>query len=226
MEPPPSGQGAVADHRTDVFRAMPAADPSCYVRGQYRGYRDVEGVAKDSTTETFAALVLSVDNWRWHGVPFLIRAGKALSTTATDITVRFKAPPPLWWQSEMPAEVPQHNHFTIRIGKGSGASIGVLVKKPGEPTTERVHLDLSFERQLGELPAPYERLLFDAMRGRHDLFPRQDAVVETWRIVQPLLEHPPEVHIYEPGSDGPPEADPLAQPYGGWRRPVPHLPHG
>jgi glucose-6-phosphate 1-dehydrogenase len=225
MEPPPSGQGAVADHRTDVFRAMPAADPASYVRGQYRGYHDVPGVAAESTTETFAALRLRVENWRWHGVPFLVRAGKALSTTATDVTVRFRTPPPLWWIGGTLTEVPQHNHLTIRIGKGAGASIGVLVKKPGEPTTERVHLDLSFERQLGELPAPYERLLFDAMRGRHDLFPRQDAVEETWRIVQPLLDAAPDVLAYEPGSDGPAEADRLAEAHGGWRRPVPHRPH-
>jgi glucose-6-phosphate 1-dehydrogenase len=225
MEPPPSGQGAVADHRTDVFRAMPPADPASYVRGQYRGYRDVPGVAADSMTETFAALRLTVENWRWHGVPFLVRAGKALSTTATDVTVRFRTPPPLWWIGGTLTEVPQHNHLTIRIGKGAGASIGVLVKKPGEPTTERVHLDLSFERQLGELPAPYERLLFDAMRGRHDLFPRQDAVEETWRIVQPLLDAAPDALAYGPGSDGPAEADRLAEAHGGWRRPVPHRPH-
>jgi len=224
MEPPPSGHGAVADHRTDVFRAMPSADPGVYVRGQYRGYRDVKGVAEDSTMETFAALQLTVENWRWHGVPFLIRTGKSLSTTATDVTVRFKTPPPLWWQSDTPEEVPQHNHLTIRIGKGAGASIGVLVKKPGEPTTERVHLDLSFERQLGELPAPYERLLFDAMRGRHQLFPRQDAVEETWRIVQPLLDTAHQPMAYEPGTDGPSEADRLARAHGGWRRPVPHRP--
>ena len=225
MEPPPSGQGAVADHRSDVFRAMPAADPSRYVRGQYRGFHDVRGVADGSDTETYAALELRVENWRWHGVPFLVRAGKALSATATDITVRFTTPPPLWWTSEVLTEVPQHNHLTIRIGKGAGASIGVLVKKPGEPTTERVHLDLSFERQLGELPAPYERLLFDAMRGRHDLFPRQDAVEETWRIVQPLLEAAPPVEPYDMGSDGPEAADRLAEEHGGWRRPVPHRPH-
>ncbi|HSL11617.1 MAG TPA: glucose-6-phosphate dehydrogenase [Actinomycetota bacterium] len=225
MEPPPSGQGAVADHRTDVFRAMPAADPRSYVRGQYRGYRDVPGVDDGSATETFAALELRVHNWRWYGVPFLVRAGKSLATTATDITVRFATPPPLWWQGDSLTEVPQHNHLTIRIGKGAGASIGVLVKKPGEPTTERVHLDLSFERQLGELPAPYERLLFDAMRGRHDLFPRQDAVEETWRIVQPLLDAAPEPLSYEPGSDGPAGANRLAEGHGGWRRPVPHRPH-
>jgi glucose-6-phosphate 1-dehydrogenase len=225
MEPPPSGQGAVADHRTDVFRAMPAADPKKYVRGQYEGFHDVKGVAEDSSTETFAALELRVENWRWHGVPFLVRAGKSLSTTATDVTVRFKTPPPLWWQGDALTEVPQHNHLTIRIGKGAGASIGVLLKKPGEPTTERVHLDLSFERQLGDLPAPYERLLFDAMRGRHALFPRQDAVEETWRIVQPLLDAAPAPHPYEVGSDGPAEADALAAAHGGWRRPVPHRPH-
>jgi glucose-6-phosphate 1-dehydrogenase len=225
MEPPPSGEGAVADHRTDVFRAMPVADPAAYVRGQYRRYCDVDGVADDSRTETFAALRLTVENWRWHGVPFLVRAGKALSTTATDITVRFKTPPPLWWQSDALSEIPQHNHLTIRIGNGAGASIGVLVKKPGEPTTERVHLDLSFERQLGELPAPYERLLFDAMRGRHDLFPRQDSVEETWRIVQPLLDAAPDVVSYERGTDGPSDADRIAAPHGGWRRPVPHRPH-
>jgi glucose-6-phosphate 1-dehydrogenase len=223
MEPPPGGQGAVADHRTDVFRAMPQADPEHYVRGRYRGYEDVRGVAEGSTTETFAALRLSIHNWRWSGVPFLIRAGKALATTATDISVRFRTPPPLWWQGEHGIEVPEHNHLTIRIGRGAGASLGVLVKKPGEVATERVHLNLSFDRQLGDLPAPYERLLLDAMNGRHELFPRQDAVEETWRIVQPLLDRPPALIAYERGSDGPPDADRLAEAHGGWRRPsAPH----
>jgi glucose-6-phosphate 1-dehydrogenase len=224
MEPPPGGSGAVADHRTDVFRAMPEADPDAYVRGQFRGYVDVEDVSEDSTTETFAALRLFIHNWRWSGVPFLIRTGKRLATTATEVNVRFRTPPPLWWQGEHGIEVPEHNHLTIRIGQGAGASIGILVKKPGEAATERVHLDLSFERQLGELPDPYERLLLDAMNGRHQLFPRQDAVEETWRIVQPLLDHAPEPLIYEPGGDGPAEADRLADAHGGWRRPVPHRP--
>jgi len=222
MEPPPAGPSPVADHRTDVFRAMPSADPSAYVRGQYRGYREVRGVAPDSTTETYAALRLRVNNWRWNGVPFLVRTGKALSTTATDVTVRFRSPPPLWWQWDVGIEVPQHNHLTIRIGRGAGASIGVLVKKPGEMRTERAHLDLSFEGQLGDLPAPYERLLLDAMHGRHQLFPRQDAVEATWRIVQPLLDDPPPAIEYEPGTDGPVEADELCEAHGGWHRPVPH----
>lgn len=219
MEPPSSGPGAVADRRCDVFRAMPAADPRHYVRGQYRGYREVPGVTRGSRTETFAALRLAVHNWRWNGVPFLVRAGKALATTATEVRVRFRTPPPLWWVADGPAEVPRHNHLTIRIGRDAGASMGVVVKRPGATASERVHLDLSFERQLGELPQPYERLLRDAMWGRHDLFPRADVVAETWRIVQPLLDDPPATIGYEPGSDGPPEADRLAAPHGGWRRP-------
>jgi glucose-6-phosphate 1-dehydrogenase len=219
MEAPAGGQSGVADRRRDVFHAMPDADPSKYVRGQYKGYRDIEGVAKDSDVETYAALELRVDNWRWADIPWVIRAGKALSTTATDVTVRYRKAPPLWWTGERAVEIPKHNHVTFRIGKDAGANIGVLVKRPGEASTERVHLDLSFEEQLGDLPAPYERLLRDAMVGRDELFPRADAIEQTWRILQPLLDHPPPLVAYEPGSDGPPQAETIAEEQGGWRPP-------
>jgi glucose-6-phosphate 1-dehydrogenase len=218
MEAPSGGHDAIADRRLDVLRAIPDADPGSYVRGQYEGYRDTKGVAADSQTETFAALRLGIDNWRWSGVPFLIRTGKALPTTATEVDVRFRLAPAILMGDRV-GEVKRHNHITLRIGPEPGASLGVLLKEPGVDRSGPVHLDLAFREQLGPAPAPYERLLNDAIRGDGTLFPRQDVIEETWRIVQPLLEHPPAVEPYAPGTWGPPTADRLAEPHGGWRKP-------
>jgi glucose-6-phosphate 1-dehydrogenase len=222
MEPPAGGRDAIADRRLDVLRAVPEADPSAYVRGQYEGYRDVKGVAPDSGTETYAALRLEIDNWRWAGVPFLIRTGKALPTTATEVDVRFRLPPAILMGDRV-GEVKRHNHITLRIDPEPGASLGVLLKEPAEERSEPVHLDLTFREQLGAAPAPYERLLYDALTGDGTLFPRQDVIEETWRILQPLLDAPPPVGTYPKGSWGPSAADHLAEPHGGWR--APRRPH-
>jgi glucose-6-phosphate 1-dehydrogenase len=218
MEPPSGGSDAIADRRLDVLRAIPDADPAAYVRGQYEGYRDTKGVTPDSTTETFAALRLEIDNWRWAGVPILIRAGKALPVTATDVDVRFRLAPAILMGDRV-GEVKRHNHVTLRIGPDPGVSLGLLLKEPGEDRSSPVHLDVSFREQLGPAPAPYERLLHDALRGDGTLFPRQDVIEETWRILQPLLERPPEVETYARGTWGPASADRLAEAYGGWRVP-------
>ena len=217
MEPPAGGRDAVADRRLDVLRAIPDADPADYVRGQYEGYTDEEGVDAGSATETFAALRLRIDNWRWAGVPFLIRAGKALETDVTEVHVLFRRPPPIL-MGHHTEEVHHHNHISIRIGKDAGASIGVLVKDPSRESAAPVHLDVSF-KELGKSPGPYERLLGDALIGDPTLFPRQDVVEELWRIVQPLLDAPPAVETYARGSRGPESAADLAEPYGGWRAP-------
>ncbi|HUL84956.1 MAG TPA: glucose-6-phosphate dehydrogenase [Actinomycetota bacterium] len=218
MEAPAGGTDAVEDRRLDVFRAMPAADPSHYVRGQYDGYRDVEGVAPDSTTETFVALKLRIENWRWDGVPFFIRAGKSLSMSGTEVDIRFRKPPAIRL-SDGVRPLRHHNHLKVRIGEDAGASIGLLLKKPGEAATQSVHLDLDFDEQLGAAPGPYERLLLDALGGRSTLFPRQDAIEETWRIVEPLLDDPPPVMPYPKGSWGPDECNELVEGHGGWFAP-------
>jgi glucose-6-phosphate 1-dehydrogenase len=215
MEPLSGGPEAVADRRLDVLRAMPAADPAHYVRGQYDGYRAIDGVAPDSTTETFVALRLEIDNWRWAGVPFFLRAGKCLAATATEVDIRFRKPPAIMLDDGVRV-LRHHNHMKLRIGEDAGASIGLLLKKPGEAATQSVHLDLSFDEQLGEAPGPYERLLNDALIGNGMLFPRQDVIEETWRIVQPLLDDPPPVEPYAAGSWGPEDCDDLVVAHGGW----------
>jgi glucose-6-phosphate 1-dehydrogenase len=186
---PPSVAGAdgLRDKRVEVFRAMPAADPDRYVRGQYDGYQAIDGVKPDSQTETFAALRLEIDNWRWSGVPFFIRAGKALPVLATEIRVIFKHPPKLTI-----AELsPDPSELILRIDPDPGANLLIQAKEPGANRARTVDLSLIFSEELGEAPEPYERLLSDAMRGDSSQFTRQGDVEETWRIVQPLLDAPP-----------------------------------
>jgi glucose-6-phosphate 1-dehydrogenase len=218
MEPPAGSTDAVADRRLDVLRAIPDADPADYATGQYEGYLEEPGVRPDSQTETYAALRLRIDNWRWAGVPFLIRSGKALRTSLSEVHVLFRRPPPILMGGHA-AEVRHHNHVTIKIGRDAGASIGVLVKEARGDGVEPVHLDVSFREHLAKSPGPYERLLGEALEGDPTLFPRQDVIEELWRIVQPLLDAPPAVEPYARGSWGPASADRLAEPIGGWRSP-------
>ena len=214
---PPSSAGAdgLRDKRAEVFRAIPSIDPAHYIRGQYDGYRSIKGVRPNSRTETFAALRLEIDNWRWAGVPFFIRAGKALPVRATEIRVFFKRPPKL---AVMP-ERPDPNQLVLRIDPNPGTDLIVQAKEPGANTTRCVDLSLTFAKELGEAPEPYERLLSDAMRGDSAQFAREDGVEETWRIVQPLIESPPELQTYEVGSWGPEAASKLVAGYPSWREP-------
>ncbi len=219
MEPPsasPDDPDAVRDRKTDLFRAIPGADPGRYVRGQYAGYRDVDGVAPDSETETFVALRLEIDNWRWAGVPVYIRAGKALPVEVTEVRIIFQQPPPLGLGGTLP---PDPDELILRIKPEPGAELCLIAKRAGEDALHRVHLEMLFEAQVGDQPEPYERLLRDALRGDPSLFPTQDAIEQTWRIVQPLLDDPPPVEVYEPGSWGPEAASHLPTGHGGWRRP-------
>ena len=218
MEPPAGSADAVADRRLDVLRAIPDADPDDYVRGQYHGYRDEPGVRPDSETETYAALRLRIDNWRWAGIPFMIRAGKTLRTDLSEVHVLFRRPPPILMGGHA-AQVRHHNHVTIKIGRDAGASVGVLVKEADGDGVEPVHLDVSFLEHMAQSPGPYERLLGEALQGDPTLFPRQDVIEELWRIVQPLLDDRPPVEGYDRGSWGPASADRLAEPFGGWRSP-------
>ena len=219
MEPPSAGTDdvdAIRDRRNDLFRAMPEADPSRFFRGQYRGYRQIDGVALGSQTETFVALRLEVDNWRWAGVPFFFRAGKQMPEEATEIRVVFKRPPRLGIGGRM---IPDPDELIIRVKPDPGAELCLMAKKSGEDALNRVHLDLLFNEQDAPQPEAYERLLYDALRGDTQLFPNFDSIDQTWRIVQPLLDNPPQVEAYEPGSWGPESASHLLTGYGGWRHP-------
>jgi len=216
-EPPTiADSDGLRDKRVEVFRAIPAVDPNHYVRGQYDGYRSVPGVHPGSQTETFAALRLEIDNWRWSGVPFYIRAGKALPTRVTEIRVVFKPPPRLMFA---PQFAPHANEFVLRIDPNPGADLVVQAKEPGAQSTRTADLSLIFSEELGDPPEPYERLLGDALHGDASLFTREDSVEETWRIVQPLLESPPALETYKPGSWGPTSADTLLSGHPRWRQP-------
>ena len=214
---PPSVADAdgLRDKRAEVFRAIPSIDPAHYVRGQYDGYRSIKGVQPDSQTETFAALRLEIDNWRWSGVPFFLRAGKALPVRATEIRVIFKRPPKL----AITELKPDPNELVLRIDPNPGTDMIIQAKEPGANSTRCVDLSLTFAKELGEAPEPYERLLSDAMRGDSAQFAREDGVEETWRIVQPLLDAPPPVQPYEVGSWGPPAAAKLLSGHPKWREP-------
>jgi glucose-6-phosphate 1-dehydrogenase len=219
MEPPAAGPvdpDAIRDRKSDLFRGIPSADPGRYVRGQYAGYREVEGVAPDSDTETFVALRLTVEDWRWADVPIYIRAGKALPVEVTEVRIVFQTPPRLGIGGRM---IPDPDELVLRIKPEPGAELCLMAKKAGDEALHRVHLDMLFESQVGDQPEPYERLLRDALRGDLSLFPNQDAIEQTWRIVQPLLDDPTPLETYEPGTWGPEAASQLLTGHGGWRKP-------
>ena len=217
MGPPtPNHPDSIRDKKLEFFKAMRAADPKRYVRGQYEGFLDVEDVAPDSTTETFAAVELEVDNWRWSGVPFFVRAGKCMPAKSSEVTVVFKRPPRLGIGG---GRTPEPNQMTIRIEPKPGSRMRLFAKKAGEEAFEAADLEVLFEKVPGEDPEPYERLLGDAIAGRHTLFTRQDTVEETWRIVQPLLDEPGPVHPYAPGTWGPEQAKDLTRGIAQWSDP-------
>jgi len=218
MEPPARrGLAAIDDRKRDVFTAMPDLDPKRIVRGQYEGYLDVDGVRKGSDTETYVALRAEIDNWRWSGVPFFIRAGKALALKATEVRVVFKRPPKLGFLSG--SHRPAPNHFVVRIDPNPGTTIELQSLRAGEPGIHTVSLDLELAAEGMETPTAYEELLAAALRGDRSHFTRQDAVEETWRIVQPVLDDPPPVQAYQQGSWGPEEADRITAGHGGWHEP-------
>ncbi|HEX5984619.1 MAG TPA: glucose-6-phosphate dehydrogenase [Solirubrobacterales bacterium] len=217
MEPPTGNHpDSVRDKKLEFFKAMRAADPRRYVRGQYEGYLDVRDVAPDSTTETFAAVELEVDNWRWSGVPFFVRAGKCLPVKSSEVTVFFKRPPRL---GVGPGRTPEPNQMTIRIEPEPGARTRLYAKKAAEEAFQPADLEVLFEQVPGEDPQPYERLLGDALAGDPQLFTRQSSIEETWRVVQPLLDEPGPVHRYERGTWGPKEAEQLTRGTGQWTQP-------
>jgi glucose-6-phosphate 1-dehydrogenase len=223
MEPPVGTEGeALRDEKVKVFRAMPPIDPTQVVRGQYRGYRQEGHVSPHSAVETYVAVRLEIDSWRWAGVPFYVRAGKRLATTALEAVVEFHQPPRLLF-AEPHAPAPHPNHFRFRLLGTHDDGIGVTLqaKVPGETMVSRpVELGFNYEQAFGTEPMDaYERLLADAIEGHAGLFAREDGVEQAWRIVAPALERPAPLHLYEPGSWGPRQADALITRAGGWHNP-------
>ncbi len=204
--------------RIDLFETIPSVDPESVVRGQYDGYLDVKGVAADSTTETFVALKLQIDSIRWGGVPVYIRAGKEMPVTATEVVVRLKGQTGVFLGKERMGKL--YEDIILRIGADSGVSMTMQVKAPEDDSVEPVRLDVSFKSSLGYVPLPYETLLSDAMAGNGSLFPDQQTEVETWRIVQPILDKPQPVHGYKPGTWGPQKAHDMVEHHGGWPEPT------
>jgi glucose-6-phosphate 1-dehydrogenase len=220
MEPPSGADpDTLKDSKVAVFRAMDDADPARYVRGQYEGYREIDGVAPGSTTETFAALRLEVENWRWAGVPFFIRTGKRLPVTQTEVRLIFKHPPRVRFINVSGRRHPEPSQIVFRIDPRTGIRIVLDAHRADKQAASAIQLDMEFSQEGGEGATPYEVLLHAALIGDSTHFTRQDMVEQTWRIVQPLLDAPPTVHAYEPGSWGPPEAAKLVSGFGGWHGP-------
>ena len=201
-----------------IFRAVNTADPANYVRGQYDGYLDTPGVAPGSTTETYAALRLDIDNWRWSGVPFFIRTGKHLAGTQTEMRLVFKRPP----RSGSASRATVDRNPTSWWSSSSRRRASGWCWTPGAPRRagpKAISLDMEFAEEGGEGPTPYEVLLHAAMTGLSTRFTRQDGVEEQWRIMQPLLDAPPPVHAYPQGSWGPAAADGLVAGHTRWHEP-------
>ena len=208
MEPPVGPDSSfLQDEKAKVFAAMRPIDPANMVRGQYVGYRDEPGVAVDSTVDTFIAARLEIDSWRWAGVPWYVRCGKGLASSATEVVVEFKEPPSLLFD-EAGGPAPQRNLVRFRLGKNDGVTFTLQAKTPGQHLdSQNVDIAVDFAAALGERRDAYERLLADALAGLPRRFAREDIVEQTWRVVQPVLDNPGPVHPYFRGSWGPAEAD-------------------
>lgn len=217
---PPAGNDArtLKDAIAAVLRATRPADPKHYVRGQHDGYREIAGVAADSQTETYAALRLQIDTWRWAGVPFYLRTGKCLPTTQTEARLVFRRPPRLGF---IPRGVraPEAGQIVVKLDPSTGIRLVVDARRGDVPQPESVTLDHEFAATGDEGSTPYEVLLDAAMRGDSTRFRRMDAVEEQWRVMQPLLDAPPPVQPYAKGSWGPAAADQLPAAHGGWHDP-------
>jgi glucose-6-phosphate 1-dehydrogenase len=217
MEAPSGGDpNTLKDAQLAVFRSVVTADPAHYVRGQYDGYRSIDGVAPASTTETFAALRLDIENWRWSGVPFFIRTGKRLPVTQTELRLVFKNPPRLGFGLRGAASEP--DQIVVRLDPKTGISFRLEARHAGTREVRPITLDMDFADEGGEGATPYEVLLHAAMAGETVRFTRQDGVEETWRIMQPLLDAPPAVHPYAPGS-WPAEAAAVVAGHSRWHEP-------
>jgi glucose-6-phosphate 1-dehydrogenase len=216
MEPPPrTDSESIRDEKVKVLKAIPPVESKDVVRGQFRGYRNEKGVAPDSQVETFAALQLEIDSWRWKGVPFYIRAGKCLPVTCAEIVVRLRQPPTMYVEFNLRA-----NYHRFRISPEVTLAFGMNAIAPGEDTvSQSVEMIVSRHPRADEMDA-YERVLGDAMAGDRTLFAREDYVEEAWRIVDPVLKAGTPVYEYEPNSWGPSEVDQKVSPAGGWQNPI------
>jgi glucose-6-phosphate 1-dehydrogenase len=218
MEAPAGGDPqTLKDAMVSVFRATNTADPAHYVRGQYEGYLDTPGVDPGSTTETFAALRLDIDNWRWSGVPFFLRTGKHLAVTQTELRLVFKEPPRLGFR--LMEHRPDPNQLVVKLDPSTGVRIEVDALRADKGRVDPIGLQMEFAQEGGEGPTPYEVLLHAAMVGDSTRFTRQDGVEQTWRIMQPLLDSPPPVEPYAQGSWGPKSANDLVAGHGRWHGP-------
>jgi glucose-6-phosphate 1-dehydrogenase len=221
MEPPSDASAnALHDEKVKVFRQIDSFKSEKVARGQYRGYVDEDGVAPGSDTETFVACKFAIESWRWAGVPWMVRAGKALPVTATEALIEFKAPPRLLFADAGHRTV-EPNYIRFRLGSDDGITLHLQGKAPGdELTTRPVNLEVDYGKVFGRRAEAYQRLLEDSMEGDPRRFGRADALEEQWRIVDPVVKSPPSVNLYYKGTWGPSEADRLAAEVGGWREPL------
>ena len=220
MEPPAyQGYGAVQTEKAKVFQAMRPLHPNDIVRGQYEGYRDEPDVAKDSDVETFCAVRLFIDSWRWEGVPWYLRSGKYMAQNADEVLVELKPPPQRLFDDSHPA-VGRANYLRFRISPDSVIALAARVKRAGKEFAGDQE-ELYLTEELPNEESPYERLLGDAMSGDGALFTREDAVEAAWAVVDPVLKNHPKAYPYQRGSWGPKEADALIAKDGGWHNPAP-----
>jgi glucose-6-phosphate 1-dehydrogenase len=215
MEPPVrTDSESIRDEKVKVLMAIPPLRETNVIRGQFRGYRAERGVAPESRVETFAALRLNIDSWRWQGVPFYIRAGKSLAVTCTEIVVRLRQPPTMYHRFDL-----EPNYCRLRISPDITFAVGANVIAPGQETVSAVAEMLGTQQPRADEMDAYERVLGDAMAGDATLFAREDHVEEAWRIVGPVLSAETPVYEYEPGTWGPKEVEESLSPSGGWQNP-------
>jgi glucose-6-phosphate 1-dehydrogenase len=221
MEPPTAADPeSLRDEKVRVLKAIATLDPHNVVRGQYVGYLDEPGVAPRSQTETYAAVRLDIESWRWAGVPWFVRFGKRLPCTALEAVVTFHAPPRMLFEED--GHRPHSNELIFRLSSNDGVTLRVQAKQPGEQlTTHPVNLDVSFGTALGARQDAYERLIGDAIEGNPARFARQDMVEQAWRVVDPVLGAPAPLHPYFPETWGPAEADRLVEGVTSWQDPEP-----